>query len=62
VAVDKGGRRRDGDAGAQVRGGELLDRVINKEHYTELEAARCFAQIMSAIQYLHRCVVCALPA
>ena len=38
----------------QVRGGELLDRVINKEHYTELEAARCFTQIMSAIQYLHR--------
>ena len=36
-----------------VRGGELLDRIINKEHYTELEAAKCFMQIMDAIQYLH---------
>ena len=36
-----------------VRGGELLDRIINKEHYTELEAAKCFSQIMCAIEYLH---------
>ena len=35
-----------------IRGGELLDRIINKEHYTELEAAKCFTQIMSAIQVL----------
>ena len=33
-----------------VRGGELLDRIINKEHYTEFEAAKCFIQIMSAIE------------
>ena len=36
-----------------ARGGELLDRIINKEHYTESEAAKCFIQIASAIQYLH---------
>jgi calcium/calmodulin-dependent protein kinase IV len=36
-----------------ARGGELLDRIINKEHYTESEAAKCFIQISSAIQYLH---------
>jgi serine/threonine protein kinase len=36
-----------------ARGGELLDRIINKEQYTESEAAKCFIQIVSAIQYLH---------
>mmetsp|Transcript_27633 Transcript_27633/g.68308 ORF Transcript_27633/g.68308 Transcript_27633/m.68308 type:complete len:602 (-) Transcript_27633:8-1813(-) len=36
-----------------VTGGELLDRVIEKDHYTETEAANCFAQIIDAIKYLH---------
>eukprot|EP00286_Rhodomonas_abbreviata_P015258 CAMPEP_0181322842 /NCGR_PEP_ID=MMETSP1101-20121128/19450_1 /TAXON_ID=46948 /ORGANISM="Rhodomonas abbreviata, Strain Caron Lab Isolate" /LENGTH=508 /DNA_ID=CAMNT_0023430795 /DNA_START=99 /DNA_END=1623 /DNA_ORIENTATION=- len=36
-----------------VTGGELFDRVIMKAHYSETEAAGCFIQIMSAIEYLH---------
>ena len=36
-----------------ARGGELLDRIIKKEQYTESEAAKCFIQIVSALQYLH---------
>ncbi|EKX43618.1 hypothetical protein GUITHDRAFT_163809 [Guillardia theta CCMP2712] len=37
-----------------VKGGELLDRIISKDHYSEMEAARCFHQIIAAIHYLHR--------
>mmetsp|Transcript_17655 Transcript_17655/g.35507 ORF Transcript_17655/g.35507 Transcript_17655/m.35507 type:complete len:517 (+) Transcript_17655:81-1631(+) len=36
-----------------VTGGELFDRIIAKEHYSETEAAGCFIQVMSAIEYLH---------
>ena len=37
-----------------VTGGELLDRVVEKDHYTETEAAKCLAQIADAVAYLHR--------
>mmetsp|Transcript_41986 Transcript_41986/g.102937 ORF Transcript_41986/g.102937 Transcript_41986/m.102937 type:complete len:509 (+) Transcript_41986:169-1695(+) len=36
-----------------VSGGELFDRVISKTHYSEKEAAVCFEQIISGINYLH---------
>lgn len=32
-----------------VTGGELFERVIKKEHYSEMEAARCFQQVCDAI-------------
>jgi len=36
-----------------LRGGELLQRVIEKECYTEMEAAKVFVQIVQGIKYLH---------
>jgi len=36
-----------------VTGGQLLERIIAKDHYSEHEAASCFVQIMSAVHYLH---------
>jgi len=36
-----------------MEGGELLDRIIEQDHYNESEAAHCFYQIMSAVSYLH---------
>mmetsp|Transcript_27465 Transcript_27465/g.56307 ORF Transcript_27465/g.56307 Transcript_27465/m.56307 type:complete len:603 (+) Transcript_27465:181-1989(+) len=36
-----------------VTGGQLLDRIIEKDHYSETEAARVFTQMISAIDYLH---------
>jgi len=36
-----------------VTGGELFDRIIEKEHYSEKEAAACFQQVIEAIDYLH---------
>jgi hypothetical protein len=30
----------------QVTGGELFDRIILKEHYSETEAANCFFQVV----------------
>ena len=29
----------------QVTGGELFDRILAKDHYSETEAARCFLQV-----------------
>ncbi|EKX54189.1 hypothetical protein GUITHDRAFT_84186 [Guillardia theta CCMP2712] len=37
-----------------VTGGQLLDRIVAKEHYSETEAADCFLQIISAVKYLHQ--------
>ena len=34
-------------------GGELLDAVIEKGHYSEDDARKIFVQIMDGIQYLH---------
>jgi serine/threonine protein kinase len=35
------------------KGGELFDRVVEKEHYSEREARRCFAQCVEAIGHCH---------
>lgn len=34
-------------------GGELFDRIIEKECFTEEEAARLFKQILMALNYCH---------
>lgn len=34
-------------------GGELLDAVLEKGHYSEDDARACFVQIMHGIMYLH---------
>ena len=34
-------------------GGELLDAVLEKGHYSEGDARSCFLQIIQAIKYLH---------
>ena len=36
-----------------VNGGELFDRIIEKTHFSESEAAHCFNQIIGAVKYLH---------
>jgi len=36
-----------------VNGGELFDKIVEKGSYTELEAAKLVAQVLSAIDYLH---------
>ncbi|EKX34040.1 hypothetical protein GUITHDRAFT_147498 [Guillardia theta CCMP2712] len=36
-----------------VSGGELFDRIVEKDHYSEAEAAHCFYQIIGAVEYLH---------
>jgi calcium/calmodulin-dependent protein kinase I len=34
-------------------GGELFDRIVLKEHYTEKEARECLTSIVSAVKYCH---------
>jgi len=36
-----------------VTGGELFDRIVEKGHYSERDAAQCVHQILSAVAYLH---------
>eukprot|EP00290_Baffinella_frigidus_P026487 CAMPEP_0180244656 /NCGR_PEP_ID=MMETSP0987-20121128/34547_1 /TAXON_ID=697907 /ORGANISM="non described non described, Strain CCMP2293" /LENGTH=109 /DNA_ID=CAMNT_0022212199 /DNA_START=13 /DNA_END=339 /DNA_ORIENTATION=- len=36
-----------------VTGGQLLERIIAKDHYSEREAASCFVQLVDAVHYLH---------
>lgn len=36
-----------------VTGGELFDRIIQKDHYSEMEAANCCSQLLKAVDYLH---------
>ncbi|KAL4442683.1 hypothetical protein ABPG77_006677 [Micractinium sp. CCAP 211/92] len=36
-----------------LSGGELLDAVLDKGHYSEADARSCFLQIIKAVQYLH---------
>eukprot|EP00284_Hemiselmis_tepida_P013962 CAMPEP_0174918056 /NCGR_PEP_ID=MMETSP1355-20121228/2861_1 /TAXON_ID=464990 /ORGANISM="Hemiselmis tepida, Strain CCMP443" /LENGTH=495 /DNA_ID=CAMNT_0016163213 /DNA_START=168 /DNA_END=1655 /DNA_ORIENTATION=- len=36
-----------------VTGGELFDRIIQKEQYSEKDAAKCFKEMISAIAYIH---------
>ena len=35
-------------------GGEMFDKIIEKEFYTEKEAAHCFKQFMLGINYCHK--------
>ena len=35
------------------RGGELFDRIVAKQHYSEREARKCFAQMVEAIGHCH---------
>jgi serine/threonine protein kinase len=36
-----------------MTGGELFDRIVMKDHYSEQEAKEALAQIVIAIQYCH---------
>eukprot|EP01098_Paradermamoeba_levis_P000848 TRINITY_DN10980_c0_g1_i2.p1 TRINITY_DN10980_c0_g1~~TRINITY_DN10980_c0_g1_i2.p1 ORF type:complete len:145 (-),score=56.79 TRINITY_DN10980_c0_g1_i2:157-531(-) len=36
-----------------VTGGELFDKIVEKGNYTEEDAAKLVAKIVSAVQYLH---------
>lgn len=35
-------------------GGELLDRILDEEHFTEAKAAFYFAEILSALHHCHK--------
>jgi serine/threonine protein kinase len=37
-----------------VTGGQLLERILAKDHYSETEAANSFVQIIGAVKYLHQ--------
>mmetsp|Transcript_20530 Transcript_20530/g.51371 ORF Transcript_20530/g.51371 Transcript_20530/m.51371 type:complete len:689 (-) Transcript_20530:168-2234(-) len=36
-----------------VTGGQLLERIVKKDHYSETEAAKVFVQVVRAIEYMH---------
>jgi len=36
-----------------IRGGDLFDRIVERERYTEVHARRLFRRILSAVHYLH---------
>jgi serine/threonine protein kinase len=36
-----------------VTGGELFDRIVQKQKYSEKEAAACMAQLCEALHFLH---------
>ncbi len=36
-----------------IKGGELFDRIINKGHYSEKDAAIMIRKLLSAVDYLH---------
>ena len=38
-----------------VSGGELFDRIIEKDHFSEVEAVGVLQQVLAAMQYLHSC-------
>ena len=37
-----------------MTGGELFDRVVDKEHYSEKEACEVFKPIVDSISYCHK--------
>ena len=36
-----------------IKGGDLFDRIVEKEVYTEVQARRLFRRILNAVHYLH---------
>lgn len=36
-----------------VRGGDLFDRIVERERYTEVQARRLMRRVLSAVHYLH---------
>lgn len=36
-----------------IRGGDLFDRIVERERYTEVQARRLFRRILAAVHYLH---------
>ena len=34
-------------------GGELFDRIINRKHFSEADAAKLMKQLLSSLSYLH---------
>mmetsp|Transcript_825 Transcript_825/g.1706 ORF Transcript_825/g.1706 Transcript_825/m.1706 type:complete len:1233 (+) Transcript_825:106-3804(+) len=36
-----------------IRGGDLFDRIVERERYTEVQARRLFRRILTAVHYLH---------
>ncbi len=36
-----------------IRGGDLFDRIVERERYTEVQARRLFRRILAAVYYLH---------
>ena len=36
-----------------IRGGDLFDRIVERERYTEVHARRLFRRILAAVHYLH---------
>merc|ERR1719198_1879781 len=36
-----------------MSGGEIFDRIVEKEHYTEMEAASVTAKVAAALAYCH---------
>lgn len=37
----------------QLKGGELFDRILQKGHYAEKDAAVCMTQLLRALEYIH---------
>ncbi|ETO17672.1 hypothetical protein RFI_19648 [Reticulomyxa filosa] len=37
-----------------LEGGELFDRIIEQGHFSENNAAHCFGQLVTALNYLHQ--------
>lgn len=36
-----------------IKGGDLFDRIVERERYTEVQARRLFRRILTAVYYLH---------
>lgn len=41
-----------------MEGGELFDRIVEYEHYTEKQAADAFRPLVDAVRYCHSLGVC----
>lgn len=43
-----------------LEGGELFDRIVDKESYTECEARDCCRILFGALDYCHKRTICQL--